>query len=98
MSARIGLQPDVLWGQDRGTSSDCLVLDAALVPGHSGSWTGGDSVHHHHLYPEVETSVDQNEACSFLQLLLTHVSFMLMAVRSVLCFGEGSVVVMVVVQ
>lgn len=53
MSAGDGLQPDVLWRQDSGASSDCLLLAAALVPGYSGSGTGGNFVHHHHLHPEV---------------------------------------------
>lgn len=53
MSARDGLQPDVLWGQDRGAGGDRVLLAAALVPGDPGPGTGGDSVHHHHLHPEV---------------------------------------------
>lgn len=53
MSARAGLQPDVLRGQDSGASSDSPLLAAALVPGFPGPGTGGDSVHHHHLHPEV---------------------------------------------
>lgn len=53
MSARAGLQPDVLRGQDSGASSDSSLLAAALVPGFPGPGTGGNSVHYHHLHPEV---------------------------------------------
>lgn len=53
MSAGTGIQPDVLWGQDSGASSYSLLLAAALVPGYPGPWTGGNSVHHHHLHAEV---------------------------------------------
>lgn len=59
MSAGDGLQPDVLWGQDSGASGDCLLLAAALVPGYSGPGAGGNSVHHHHLHPEVMRAGDQ---------------------------------------
>lgn len=54
-----GLQPDVLWGQDSGASSDHVLLAAALVPGYSGPGIGGNSVHHHHLHPEVITAADK---------------------------------------
>lgn len=65
MSAWDGLQPDVLWGQDCGTSCDCVLLAAALVPWHPGAGTGGNSVHHHHLHPEVIGVDDQSGACCF---------------------------------
>lgn len=52
-SAGAGLQPDVHGGQDSWASSNNLLLAAALVPGHPGPWTGGNSVHHHHLHAEV---------------------------------------------
>lgn len=55
MSAWYGLQPDVLWGQNSGTGGDCLLLDAALVLGHPGARTGGNSMHHYHLHPEVNS-------------------------------------------
>lgn len=58
MFAGNGLQPDVLWGQDSRTSSDCLLLAAALVPGYSGPGTCRNSVHHHHLHPEVMRTDD----------------------------------------
>lgn len=80
MSAGDGLQPDVLWGQDSGTSSDCLLLAAALVPGYPGPGTGGNFVHHHHLYPEVMRADDKSGACCFLWLMLTHSGHMLMDV------------------
>lgn len=53
MSPGDGLQSDVLWGQDSGASSNCLLLAATLVSGYSGLGTGGNSVHHHHLHPEI---------------------------------------------
>lgn len=53
VSAEDGLQSDVLWGQDSGTGSNRLLLAAALVSGYSGPGTGGNSVHHHHLHPEI---------------------------------------------
>lgn len=53
MSAGSWLQPDVLWRQDSGASGDTRVLAAALVPGYPGPGAGGNSVHHHHLHPEV---------------------------------------------
>lgn len=55
MSAGDGLQPDVLWGQDSGASSDRLLLAPPLVPGHPGTGPGGNSVHHYHLHPEVKS-------------------------------------------
>lgn len=73
MSAADGLQPDVLWGQDSGTSSDCVLLAAALVPGDPGPGTGGDFMHHHHLHPEVVRADNQIGACCFLWLMLKHV-------------------------
>lgn len=59
VSAGDGLQPDVLWGQDSGASSDCLLLAAPLVPGDPGAGTGGNSVYHHHLHPEVMRADDE---------------------------------------
>lgn len=59
MPAGDGLQPDVLWGQDSGTSSDHILLAAALVPGYSGPRACGNSVHHHHLHPEVMRDADE---------------------------------------
>lgn len=56
MSARPGFQPDVLWGQDSGASSDRPLLAAALVPGYPGPGTRGNFVHHHHLHPEMRRS------------------------------------------
>lgn len=53
VSAGNGLQPDVLWGQNSGAGRDRLLLAAALVPGHPGLRTGGNSVYYHHLHPEI---------------------------------------------
>lgn len=90
MSAWDGLQPDVLWGQDCGTSCDCVLLAAALVPGHPGTGTGGNSVHHHHLHPEVIGADDQSGACCFSVFIAyicgTH--FMLMNVWIGICSGS----------
>lgn len=72
MSAEDGFQPDVLWGQDSGTSSDCLLLAAALVPWYPGPGTGGNFVYHHHLHPEVMRADNQSGACCFLWLMLIH--------------------------
>lgn len=88
MSAGDGLQPDVLWGQDSGASSDCLLLAAALVPGDPGPGTGGNSVHHHYLHPEVMRAADQSGACCFLWLVLTHAGLMLMPVWVRVCSGS----------
>lgn len=60
-----GLQPDVLWGQDSRTSCYCVLLAAALVLGHSGFGTGGNTVHHHHLHPEVIQMVRVKTAVFF---------------------------------
>lgn len=71
MSAGDGLQPDVLWGQDRGARSDSVLLAAALVPGYPGPGTGGNSVHHHHLHPEVTRADDPSgKPARFLCLML----------------------------
>lgn len=53
MSAGAGIQPHVVWGQNSGACGHALLLAPALVPGHPGSGISGDSVHHHHLHPEV---------------------------------------------
>lgn len=53
MSAGAGLHPDVHGGQDRGASSNSLLLAAALVPWYPGPWTGGNTLHNHHLHAEV---------------------------------------------
>lgn len=53
MSAGCGLHPGLLWRQDSGAGGGAGLLDAALVPGFTGSGVGGDSVHHNHLHPEV---------------------------------------------
>ncbi len=89
MSAGNGLQSDVLWGQDSGASSNCLLLAAALVPGYPGPGTGGNSVHHHHLHPEVMGAVSQNETCCFPWFMLTHAELMLMDVWIGVCSGSA---------
>lgn len=65
-----GIQPDVLWGQDRGTSCDLVLLAAALVPGHPGPGTGGNSLHYHHLHPGVKRAECLAEPAVFLCLTL----------------------------
>lgn len=87
MSPGDGLQPDVLWGQDSGASCDCLLLAAALVPGDPGPGSGGNSVHHHHLHPEVVRAEHQSGACCFLWLMLTHAGLMLTDVWIGVCSG-----------
>lgn len=89
MSAGDGLQPDVLWGQDSGAGSDCLLLAAPLVPGDPGAGTGGNSVHHHHLHPEVMRADDLSGARCFLWLMLTHAGLMLMDVWIGVCSGSA---------
>lgn len=88
MSAGDGLQPDVLWGQDSGASSDCLLLAAALVPGDPGPGTRGNSVHHHYLHAEVMRAADQGGACCFPWLVLTLAGLMLMPVWTGVCSGS----------
>lgn len=86
VSARDRLQPDVLWGQDSGASSDRLLLAAALVPGYSGPGTGWDSVHHHYLHPEVMRPDDVWSLLFFCALLI------LMAVWIGMCASRGAAV------
>lgn len=70
MPAGDGLQPDVLCRQDSRAHSDRLLLASALVPWYSGPGTGGNSVHHHHLHPEVMRSgVQTAPAFLFVQYL-----------------------------
>lgn len=61
MPAWDGLQPDVLWREDRGAGRDRVLLAPALVPRDPGSGTGGNTLHHYHLYPKVSRADSQSQ-------------------------------------